>query len=418
MRAALFAVSRDRSGPAPALIGTEPVAFLIADAYGMGGTIRTTFNMAAWLARRHPVEIVSAIRARDTTFFPLPDGVRLTQLDDRRKGHQPDGLKGWVRAVLSAMPSPFADPADGAYPTWTLWTDLMVVLWLRSVRDGVLITTRPRFNVLAGRGVDRRVVVIGQEHLHAAAYPPNVRAVIEREYPHLDVLTVLTEQDKADYEGILSGGRVRVTRIPNGAQRAGRNLALEERGTTIVAAGRLTKVKGFDLLIEAWSRVEASWPDWTVDVYGRGPEREALQALITERGLNGRVRLMGPTPDLRARLEAAGMFVLPSRLEGFPLVLIEAMAAACPVISFDCPRGPGEIVHDRVNGMLVAPEDVTGLAAAIQESLASPELRRTLSLAAAATSRCYSVEAVGARWDALLGPSTEDLHLSSRGGID
>lgn len=403
MRAALFAVSRDRSGPAPALIGTEPVAFLIADAYGMGGTIRTTFNTAGWLARHRHVEIVSAMRARDATFFPLPDGVHIRTLDDRRHGHGPRGPKGWLRALLTAIPSPFADRMEGAYPTWNLWTDLMVVLWLRSVRDGVIITTRPRFNVLAGRVVRRRVFVIGQEHLHVAAYVPDVRAVIKSEYRQLDVLTVLTEEDKADYEAILSGQRVRVVRIPNAAQPAERNLPIEARGTTIVAAGRLATVKGFDLLIEAWSRIEASWPDWTVDVYGRGPEREALESLIAARHLDGRLRLAGTVPDMRPRFEVAGMFVLSSRFEGFPLVLVEAMAAGCPVVSFDCPRGPREIVRDHVNGTLVPAEDVPGLAVAIHELLGSPELRRTFSLAATETARSYSIEAVGAQWDALLG---------------
>ena len=81
------------------------------------------------------------------------------------------------------------------------------------------------------------------------------------------------------------------------------------------------------------------------------------------------------------------------------------MAAGCAVVSFDCPSGPREIIHDHVNGLLAPPEDVTALAAAIEELLRSAELRRTVSLAAADTARSFSIEAVGARWDALLDPA-------------
>jgi glycosyltransferase involved in cell wall biosynthesis len=404
VRIALSALSRDRSGRRPVLQGGEPLFILIADAYGMGGTIRTAFNTAEWLARRHPVEIVSATRARDATFFPVPSGVRIRPLDDRRAGHGPRGVHGWLRRRLTAVPSPFADGTGDTYPAWNVWTDLMVVLWMRSLRGGVLITTRPRFNVLAGRLTRRSVFLIGQEHLNAAAYRADVQEIVKEEYGHLDVLAVLTDADKADYEAMLSGRRVRIVRIPNAARQSQRNPAIEERRSTIVAAGRLRRVKGFDLLIDAWSRIEQAWPEWTVDVYGRGPDLAALQADIDRRHMSSRMRLVGPAPDLQQRFEAAGIFVLSSRLEGFPLVLVEAMAAGCPVVSFDCPRGPAEIIRDHVNGTLVRAEDVAALAAAIEELLRSPTLRSAYSRAAAETARSYSLDSIGARWDAVLGP--------------
>jgi glycosyltransferase involved in cell wall biosynthesis len=404
--AASFVLGRDRSGPAPKLTGAEKVYILVAHGYVMGGTIRTVFNTAEWLARRHEVEIVSATRARETTFFPLPTGVRITALDDVRKGHELTAVKGWLRRSLSRVRTTSADPDATTSVRWNLWTDLLLFRWLRSLENCVLITTRPRFIVVAGRAVSRSVFLIGQEHLHARAHKPGLQAVIKSEYQHLDVLTVLTEEDKRVYEGILAETRVHVVRMPNASRRSVRNVATDARRTAIVAAGRLVKVKGFDLLIEAWSLIEHAWLDWTVEIYGGGAERNAVQTLISEKGLAGRVNLMGAAADMATVFEKAGMFVLSSRLEGFGMVLIEAMAAGCPVVSFDCPTGPREVVHDGVDGILVPAEDVEKLAAAIQQMLEDPRMRQAYSVAGRESARSFSMEAVGARWDELLSPET------------
>ena len=403
--AALFLVTRDRGGNSPSLNGGEKVFILIADGYGMGGTTHTVFNTAEWLARRHQVDIVSAIRSRDEPFFPLPAGVRIIDLDDRREGHRSPGARGWLRMRLSRMPSLLSDRQAGT-PSWNLWTDVVVLLWLRSLKDCVLITTRPRFNVLAGRVASRRNFLIGQEHLHAAAYDERMQSVVQREYAHLDALTVLTRQDRDAYAATLGSTHVRIVQIPNTVGIRYPTFAAGPRRPTIVAAGRLVDVKGFDLLVDAWSRIESAWPQWRVEIYGRGPRRRSLEALIARRGLVGRVELMGATRDLEMILDSAGLFVLPSRSEGFAMVLIEAMASGCPVISFDCPRGPREIVRDGVDGILVADGDVEQLAAAMQQMLRDRPLRERYSAAGIDRARAYSIETVGPRWDSLLSSST------------
>ena len=98
----------------------------------------------------------------------------------------------------------------------------------------------------------------------------------------------------------------------------------------------------------------------------------------------------------------ASVFVLSSRFEGFPIVLLEAMAAGLAVVSFDCPTGPSEIVADGTSGLLVPPEDVPALAAALDRVMADETLRRRLAAAAPAAVLPYSLENVGRRWDELL----------------
>jgi glycosyltransferase involved in cell wall biosynthesis len=143
-------------------------------------------------------------------------------------------------------------------------------------------------------------------------------------------------------------------------------------------------------------------PGWTLRIYGGGPERAALQAQIESEGMAGRIELMGPTRQLGRALAEASVFVLSSRFEGFGLVILEAMSAGLPVVSFDCPRGPAEIITSGRDGTLVPPEDVPALADALDELVADAARRRAYGAAALQTAAAYDQREIGARWDALL----------------
>ena len=173
--------------------------------------------------------------------------------------------------------------------------------------------------------------------------------------------------------------------------------------TRLIAAGRLAPQKGFDLLLEAFVAVADRHPDWTLDIFGKGPLREPLEQQVIDLGLGGRARLNGPTDRLGERMRDASVFVLSSRYEGFPIVLLEALAAGLAVVSFDCPTGPSDILTDGTDGLLVPPEDVPALAAALDRVMADESLRRRLAAAAPAAVIPYSTQLVGRRWDALLG---------------
>jgi glycosyltransferase involved in cell wall biosynthesis len=170
----------------------------------------------------------------------------------------------------------------------------------------------------------------------------------------------------------------------------------------VVAAGRLSPQKGFDLLVRAWAHVHETHPDWRLRIYGDGPRRAGLGRRIERLGLGDVVTLEGPSPDLGAELARASTFVLSSRFEGLPLVLLEAMSLGMAVVSFDCPTGPRDVVADRRNGLLVPPERIKALAAALVEVMDDPALRRTLAAGAVQTAADYRMEAIGPQWDALL----------------
>ena len=371
---------------------------LLMHAYGMGGTIRTSLNVAGHLAGTRPVEVVSVIRRRDAPFFAFPDGIGVRTLDDERKGA--GGRR--LRTLLRKVPSVLVHPDDHVYASCNLWTDLQLLRWLRSLPGGVLVTTRPAFNLLAARLAPSGVVVVGQEHMNFHTHRlPGLAKDIRRHYGRLDALTVLTQDDLRDYGAMLAGTGTHVQAIPNALPPMDGGVSSLEQPLA-VAAGRLTSQKGFDLLIEAWARVARERPDWRLRIYGSGPERSALEAMIDERALGEHVVLAGATKRMGTKMAEGSLFVLSSRFEGFGMVIVEAMSKGLPVVSFDCPRGPAEIIDDGGDGVLVRAGDTDALAAALVDLTGDADRRRRLGAAALQKAAAYDLPAIGARWEALL----------------
>jgi glycosyltransferase involved in cell wall biosynthesis len=364
------------------------VRVLLLHAYGMGGTIRTTVNLAEGLALHHRVELVSVVRRRQQPFFALPAHVDVRDVVDQRRGRR--------RGLLGRLPSVLIHPDDHAHPWCSLRTDLQLVRALRTWQ-GTVVTTRPAFNLLAARLAGPGLRVIGQEHLNFTAHRPGLARDCRRHYPKLAALTVLTEEDRDDYTGLVSV----VECIPNATpDRHDRRAALDAK--VIVAAGRLNKQKGFDQLIAAFAAVAREHPDWQLRIYGSGPERRALQRLIVEHGLWDSVFLMGRARDLGKQLVKASIFALPSRWEGFGLVLVEAMSHGLPVVAFDCPRGPSEIVTPGADGLLVPEGDVVGFGQALLELVTARDRRHQMGASAASSARRFAIEPFAERWEALL----------------
>lgn len=176
----------------------------------------------------------------------------------------------------------------------------------------------------------------------------------------------------------------------------------------VVGMGRLTHEKGFDLLIKAFAQTAERRPQWDLVIYGDGPQRESLQQLANQLQLADRVFLPGWTNDRKAVWKSTDLFVLPSRYEGFPNALLEAMAAGLPVISFDCPSGPYEIIRDGYDGLLVRAESVEWLAAAMDRLMRDGQARDLLASKAPEVLDRFSSERYYARWEAVLDGLPED----------
>jgi glycosyltransferase involved in cell wall biosynthesis len=244
-------------------------------------------------------------------------------------------------------------------------------------------------------------VTIGQEHLNFTSYGAALARAIRTTYGRLDVLTVLTQADLRDYRALLEPSGTRVVEIPN-ALPALEGERSDVSNPVIIAGGRLTWQKGFDRLVRAFARVAPEHPEWTLRIYGRGRERDKLRRMIGKRDLHDRILLMGPTAEFGPELSRAAVFALSSRFEGFGMVVLEAMSKGLPVVAFDCPRGPGEIITHGEDGLVVPDGDVEAFAAALGRLMGDAGERRRMGAAAVRKAERYDAEAVGARWDALI----------------
>ena len=175
----------------------------------------------------------------------------------------------------------------------------------------------------------------------------------------------------------------------------------------ILAVGRLTSQKGFDLLIRAFAQSQAAAGGYRLMILGDGPERLELESLSRILGVSEVVHMPGIVAEPAVWMAKATVFVLASRFEGFPNVLLEAMAMGCAVIAANCDSGPGEIVCNGENGLLVPPEDVAALASAIRRLLDDASYRQVLGKAAVEVRQRYTREAVMARWNNLIEAVTK-----------
>jgi glycosyltransferase involved in cell wall biosynthesis len=374
------------------------VHVLLMNAYGMGGTIRTTLNLAEQLAQTHDVELISVIRRRERPLFPFPEGVEVTTLDDRRASAQ-DAAPRLARR-LRRWPSLLVHPEDWAFGASSPWSDLQLIRKLRSLDGGVLITTRPAFNLIAARLAPPSVVTIGQEHMNFRAHLPGLVRAIGRHYTKLDALVVLTEDDRRDYGEALAGAPTRVERITNALPRL-KGEPEQPREKIVLAAGRVTWQKGFDLLIDAFEPVAQKHPDWKLRIYGDGARRDRWRRRVIRQGVYNNVFLMGATQRLGELMSRASLFALSSRYEGFGMVIVEAMSKGLPVVSFDCPRGPGEIIDDGRDGILVPAEDVDAMTRALLELIEDEERRARYGAAAREKAHKFDIEVIGGQWESL-----------------
>jgi glycosyltransferase involved in cell wall biosynthesis len=169
----------------------------------------------------------------------------------------------------------------------------------------------------------------------------------------------------------------------------------------VVSIGRYAYDKGNDLLLRAWAIIEKQAPDWTLDVYGNG-DRASYQQQLVELGIDQqRCHLYGPTTDVKKVYLSSSLFVLPSRFEGFGLVLIEAMACGVPVIAFDCENGPRSIISHGASGFLIPPFDVEAMADKILLLMRDDSLRKAMGFKAQKAACQYDIDTVGKLWNQL-----------------
>ena len=246
------------------------------------------------------------------------------------------------------------------------------------------------------------LVVSERNDLRRQALPfpwPRLRRLL---YRRADVLTANTSgvlESLARLPG-LSEPVLLPNPLPQQRDRAELPSVAERRG--FIAVARLVRQKGLDVLIDAFSMARGEAEDWTLTLVGEGPERLALEAQVARLGLQQRVGFLGHCRDVSTWLATASVFVLPSRFEGMPNALLEAMAQGLAVVVTDASPGPLEEIEQGVNGFVVPSEDAAALALRLEQLASDPALRETLGNAARQRLQARSWSVLGPIWDRVL----------------
>ena len=375
------------------------ILYQIHSTYNPGGMERVLLNKVRYFVEEKGWEVVVVTTDQHSrpSFYPFPEGVRMIDLgvnysDDNGKPFHKK-LFGYFRRRLehrkrlaALLEQERPDIVDCFYPG--------ELSFVPSLKDG-----------------SRKVMELHQSKLFHYQYnrsglmglADKVRAWMdERLVRKFDRFVVLTQEDMQMW-GEMPGIRV----IPNAA-----NFIAEKysdcSAKRVIAVGRLDYQKSFDRLIQVWGKVHQQMPDWRLDIFGQGEWQELLQGMIDERGLQETVKLNGPTKNIGQEYSESSMIVMSSHYEGFPMVMIEAMACGLPAVSFDFKCGPRDIIKEGENGLVVTDGDIDGLAEAMITLMRDDELRIKMGENAKRVVETFSEAKVMDKWVSLYEETIAD----------
>ena len=355
------------------------IVFVISS-MGSGGAERVASILCnAWAGRGHSVTLVKLDGENNPSFYDLHASIELVSL----------GVAQDSASKVEAIKRNFK-------------TQKIMRKILKGLKPDCIISFLATVNVTTilsslGSGVP---VVISERN-----YPPNhpipsMWHILRRiTYPMADILVTQTSGIRDLFSRNV---RRKSMVIPNPVVVPDNYRALHDASKpgpmSVVSVGRLTREKRHDLLVEAFAHVSKKHES-TLTILGEGPLREELDRKVKKLGIQRLVSFPGTTKNPFSVLQNMDLFVLSSESEGFPNALMEAMAIGLPVISFNCPYGPGALIDDGVNGRLVPPLDVKALSEAMDDLLSNPEKRHEMGRRALGIKERYSTERILDKWD-------------------
>ena len=359
--------------------------------YNPGGMERVLLNKVTYFSHLPgwEVAVVTTDQHQRPPFYPFPEKVRMTDLDinyseDNEKGAWKK-ITGYLRKrkehkrkLTALLLKEKPDIVVSLYPSESSF--------IPDIKDGSRKVLELHYCKFFRLQYGRKGLLGWIDKLRTRQDEQIVR--------RFDKFVVLTNEDRG-YWGDLPNIEV----IPNAAMQVS-DAYSDVINKRVIAVGRLDYQKGFDRLIQAWELVQhtGKFTDWKLDIYGQGEWQEMLQQMIDKAELQNTVCLNRPTKQIGEEYVKSDMLVMSSNYEGFPMVMIEAMACGLPVVSFDYKCGPKDIIQSGINGLLVPNGDIQALADAMMKVMEDEAYRKMLSLNARKVVDTYSEQAVMAQW--------------------
>jgi glycosyltransferase involved in cell wall biosynthesis len=354
------------------------VCFFVGDISLGGGTERAVATIASGLAERGWQVTIVCMRCEGEPFFALHPNItmRVVLSADERFRWKPVQTLSRIRKIAKDTNAYF-------------WIDAETVLSVFSVP------------ALAGLGVRHFAWENFHLHEHLGSWlRPIGRAVAAFCCRGVVVLT------RADRDAWLTkfGSKRAIHQIPHCVQTyaPAADTSLANRKSVVLAVGRHTNQKGFDLLLQAWSKICMKHPSWQVRIVGSGELTVELQALAATLGVYSQVEWVAHTNDVETHYLESSVYALSSRFEGFGIVLIEALSHGLPIVSFLCHHGPEEIIEDRQSGLLVESGNVDLFAQALDQMITDEVSRKQMARAALKRSEAFAPPIVLERWEQML----------------
>lgn len=368
----------------------------ITDALAVwGGIERVLSDKTDYLVKHgYEVYVVTMDQGRHPIPFPLNEHVQVHDLDIRF--HRQYKYHGIMRLIK--------------YFEFEMLFRKRLKSYIEEIHPDVISCIRDGnvSNVLKIRG---RTPVIFESHalckdivFEDVSFMHKVSSVIGRnQFRKLDMIVTLTNGDSQDWKQYCR----RVCVIPNVVHLNPIGTYSDCSSKKIVFAGRFDVQKNIGALINIWEIVQKRHPDWELDVYGNGELKPYYEAEVFEKKLN--IKINQAVPNIFDKYIESSMFILTSMYEPFGLVLVEAMSCGLPVIAFDCPYGPADIITNGVDGILVENNNITAFADSICKLIDNPELRKKMGKEGVKSSNRYNAENIMPQWHKLFTQLKHDI---------
>lgn len=367
------------------------IIYCIADIYNPGGMERVLLNKLQWLAGRGGYELglVTTDQNGRPPFYRFPDWVKMTDLAINYKadnGKNPLAKTlGYLRrrrlhrkALTEHLMRERADIVVSLYPSESSF--------IPRIKDGSRKVLELHFNKFFRLQYNRKGLLGLADRLRTWQDERIVR--------RFDKFVVLTQQDAQMWDPLPN-----LEVIPNAAPSLP-DLPRTAGSKRVIAAGRLDYQKGFDRLLDAWAMLpDGIRREWHLDIFGQGEWKERLEAQAARLGISDSASINPPTDKIFAEYADSSFLVMSSHYEGFPMVMIEAMASGLPVVSFDFPCGPRDIITPGTDGLIVQDGDIASLAGAMLELMENPAKIEAMSIRARKVSETYSEDKIMGYWE-------------------
>ncbi|BBP45271.1 putative glycosyltransferase [Thiosulfatimonas sediminis] len=353
------------------------IAFFISDISSTGGTERISFLVANYLQNLgYKVSFLTLNKKNNELFFPLNENINIHLIREQKKSHFGDLLK--IRRVFKKNNFDVVIDVDSVLTPYTFLSKFGLKKTKHIVWE--------HFNAAINLGIKRRDL---GRYLGAR---------------YADRCVVLTQEDKQQWQSKFSAENVTVIYNPVTTQYSEFPILFKPgKKKIILGVGRLAEQKGFDLLLKSWCELSPSIRAQAVlHIAGDGVDKQKLVDYVAHHNLESNVKFLGHCSNITEIYKNSYAYVLSSRFEGFVLSLLEAMASGLPVVSYDCPCGPKELLSTEY-GLLVEKNNVSALAAALEKIITETDLRDQFALKAFERSFDFTPDAILPQWSKLLG---------------